>query len=438
MSGTKKLPGIEATRVPAAQLDYLKAKYLDSDDVDAILASNQALVTQKKRKQKKKQKASDAVGTTVIDTEAESTVQSKYSFDSEEQRKRHERRIRVLASRGAAIAEEDDDETYDNDNSCSTIDPEEKKMDEGVEVPCNPETKKTVWVQVGSDNDDLPRRRRERHDSDNDDIPRRRERHDSDNDDLPRRRRERHDSDNDDLPRRRERHDSDNDDTPPEKVFKKEERHSHHHHSHSHDKERERMESGMYAGLTDHNSVRSQTAELKRAEAEKFRGIDPTALGKGAETVYRDRRGRRLEGLEEFVRQQEKKVKAKEEENMEWGRGLVQKAEAISLEERLREEESRPFATYENDPERDRMLREKNMWGDPMAGLIQKDPREAIAAGRPRYRGPPPPPNRFNIQPDYLWDGVDRSNGFEKRYFETQSKNENKKQEDYMWRTQDM
>ena len=438
MSGTKKLPGIEATRVPAAQLDYLKAKYLDSDDVDAILASNQALVTQKKRKQKKKQKASDAVGTTVIDTEAESTVQSKYSFDSEEQRKRHERRIRVLASRGAAIAEEDDDETYDNDDNCNTIDPEEKKMDEGVEVPCNPETKKTVWVQVGSDNDDLPRRRRERHDSDNDDIPRRRERHDSDNDDLPRRRRERHDSDNDDLPRRRERHDSDNDDTPPEKVFKKEERHSHHHHSHSHDKERERMESGMYAGLTDHNSVRSQTAELKRAEAEKFRGIDPTALGKGAETVYRDRRGRRLEGLEEFVRQQEKKVKAKEEENMEWGRGLVQKAEAISLEERLREEESRPFATYENDPERDRMLREKNMWGDPMAGLIQKDPREAIAAGRPRYRGPPPPPNRFNIQPDYLWDGVDRSNGFEKRYFETQSKNENKKQEDYMWRTQDM
>ena len=110
MSGTKKLPGIEATRVPAAQLDYLKAKYLDSDDVDAILASNQALVAQKKHKQKKKQKVSGAVGTTVIDTEAECTVQSKYSFDSEEQRKRHERRIRVLASRGAAIAEEDDDD----------------------------------------------------------------------------------------------------------------------------------------------------------------------------------------------------------------------------------------------------------------------------------------------------------------------------------------
>lgn len=197
------------------------------------------------------------------------------------------------------------------------------------------------------------------------------------------------------------------------------------------------MESGMYAGLVDHESVKKQSAELRRAQAEKFRGIDPAALGKGAESVYRSKGGQRLEDIGEFIRQQEEKVKANEEENMEWGRGLVQKAAEQSLEERLREEESRPFATYENDPERDRMLREKDMWGDPMAGLI-RTPKDAAASARPRYRGPPPPPNRFNIQPDYLWDGVDRSNGFEKRYFEMQSKNANKKQEDYMWRSQDM
>jgi hypothetical protein len=46
--------------------------------------------------------------------------------------------------------------------------------------------------------------------------------------------------------------------------------------------------------------------------------------------VYRDKRGRRLKELETFMKVGEGEVAAEdEEENMEWGKGLVQKKAAL-------------------------------------------------------------------------------------------------------------
>jgi pre-mRNA-splicing factor CWC26 len=60
---------------------------------------------------------------------------------------------------------------------------------------------------------------------------------------------------------------------------------------------------------------------------------------------------------------------------------------------------------------------------DPMRKLIKEDEQKKIYAStklskfhkKCKY---PTIPNRFGIEAGHLWDGVDRSNGYEKRYLE--------------------
>ena len=106
-------------------------------------------------------------------------------------------------------------------------------------------------------------------------------------------------------------------------------------------------------------------------------------------------------------------------------------------------EKTNPIETKEKDGKIDISLAMQITSDDPML-LFKEDVKEArnlstkaSKTGRKLYDRGPIPPNRFDILPGYRWDGVDRSNGFEMKWFSHQQAKAHKEtlsfqlQEDY-------
>ncbi|XP_071316510.1 BUD13 homolog [Trachinotus anak] len=277
----------------------------------------------------------------------------------------------------------------------------------------------------------LAKRPQNRHDSDSDQSPRRKKpskREASDSDQSPPRRhsKTRRGSDSDQSPpRRRPRSgkDSDEDLSPPRRPGQS---------------QGQRMLTGGKAGLVSVDVLRKEQEENRRRERNNQPLEDES---RNAQTVFRDKSGKRRD-LDSEREEQKKKAgekAAKDEKYAQWGKGLAQsQMHQQKLEDALHEAQ-KPLARHYDDEDLDRMLREQEREGDPMAAMLRrKKARSTKTQEKPRYKGPAPPPNRFNILPGYRWDGVDRSNGFEQKRYMRMADKKAGQEAAYKWSVEDM
>ncbi|XP_038236643.1 BUD13 homolog isoform X1 [Dermochelys coriacea] len=205
------------------------------------------------------------------------------------------------------------------------------------------------------------------------------------------------------------------------------------------DQRASQMLSGGKAGLVSADLLRREQQEHRRHDRNNKHLEDES---QNAETVFRDKSGRKRDLMQERLEQQ-KKAEAKSERDelyAKWGKGLAQSRQQQQNVEDAVKEMQKPLARYIDDQDLDQMLREKEREGDPMANFIKKKKAKESKDKRekPRYNGPTPPLNRFNLWPGYRWDGVDRSNGFEQKRFARLASKKAVQELAYKWSVEDM
>ncbi|KAI4474225.1 hypothetical protein M0804_014959 [Polistes exclamans] len=210
----------------------------------------------------------------------------------------------------------------------------------------------------------------------------------------------------------------------------------------THDTKMKKTLSGMSAGLQDAKSLREETEAYKKREIEMFSRLSKEITGAGQKAILRDSKTGRRRNLEAEAAVEREKQKRQEELNEKydkWGRGLKQIEDREEKLKNYLHEVSKPLARYADDADLDKALREQEKEGDPMLEYIRnkKIKEGKIKPDELRYQGSYMP-NRFGIKPGHRWDGVDRSNGYEKKWFDAQNAKTALQEEAYRWSTADM
>lgn len=85
---------------------------------------------------------------------------------------------------------------------------------------------------------------------------------------------------------------------------------------------------------------------------------------------------------------------------------------------RLEEMKSGPFIRYADDARLNQSLKKEVRWDDPARSFVEE---LKPTVQKFRYQ-----PNRFGIAPGKGWDGIDRSNGFEEKWYKAKAQKKEK------------
>lgn len=196
-----------------------------------------------------------------------------------------------------------------------------------------------------------------------------------------------------------------------------------------------------YFGLQTAEQIAAQVREKEQAEAAVRAALQHQS--DAAATVYRDDSGRRIADIE---RVREDKAAAEAAQKRERERAHV-RVNAGIVQQNTRDQDRKSssqdlrYTRHADDASLNAQQRLRvDLFNDPAASFLKNKPKLSSSASYEptdtdstawrTYQGPHAP-NRFGIVPGSMWDGVDRSNGFEKLWFQKDSEIKEKKLREY-------
>lgn len=195
-----------------------------------------------------------------------------------------------------------------------------------------------------------------------------------------------------------------------------------------------RMASGVKAGLQSGAQVTATIKKRQDSERKRLEKGLKDSDSKMGETIYRDATGRIVNAkLMRAEALQEKANKAREQQEREKAvGGDIQKREADARKAQLGDAKYMDVARYADDKELNDELKAQDRWNDPAAGFVTKKEETKSVSGKKLYKGGFEP-NRYGIRPGHRWDGVDRSNAFERKWFAARNNRDSRRNLEYAW-----